>query len=179
VLPIFTHSLVILVIHVNFHYSLRCTSNRRQVCGIPLPVCKAFQCYLKLLSLSRFSFHSTCMIAFKSNELVSPTCPNRPKTDTEQADAIFAAKHHCLPAPQLKFNWPLGLDLIWSAFEHQRANTVLQFFVDILDRTGPTFEQTLLGLTGFGTVEPRNIEAVLATQFSSRCAFHMKIPSKC
>jgi hypothetical protein len=92
-------------------------------------------------------------------------------TDIWQADALFAEKHHCLRAKPLPIKWPLGLDMLWTAFEHARANRILRYFVEIVTRCAPTFEQNLLGDRSFGTVEPRNIEAVLSTQFSSRRSF--------
>ena len=89
------------------------------------------------------------------------------KADAGQADALFAEEHRCLPLAKLETKWPLGLDLIWTAFKHARAHRILRFFVRVVEDTGrSTFEQNLLGTTGVDTVEPKNIESVLATQFT-------------
>lgn len=39
---------------------------------------------------------------------------------------------------------------------------------DIVDRTGTTFEQNLLGMRGIDTVDPVNIEAILSKQFTGQ-----------
>lgn len=66
----------------------------------------------------------------------------------------------------LEAKWPLGLDLLWAAYQHARAARILHFFVEIIEELPPTFEQRLLGISGIDTVDPRNIESVLATQFT-------------
>ena len=62
--------------------------------------------------------------------------------------------------------WPLGLDLLVKAFRHAREMQVLQFFLDVVEGSGTTFEQNLLGARGVDTIDPKNIEAVLSTNFS-------------
>lgn len=42
----------------------------------------------------------------------------------------------------------------------------MQFFLSVIEESGYTFEQALLGARGIDTVDPENIEAVLSTQFS-------------
>lgn len=44
---------------------------------------------------------------------------------------------------------------------------ILRFFSNLVAPMPPTFEQKLLGLSGIDTVDPKNIEAVLGTQFNS------------
>lgn len=77
--------------------------------------------------------------------------------------------------------WPQGLDLLLKAGQHARSQTILQFFLDVVDSSGPTHEQQLrkvlwalslqlaltrtVGNRGINTVEPRNIEEILSTQF--------------
>jgi hypothetical protein len=43
---------------------------------------------------------------------------------------------------------------------------ILHFFLEVVEESGTTFEQSLLGGRGIGTVEPRNIEAILSTNFN-------------
>lgn len=88
------------------------------------------------------------------------------KTDTAQADAYFATQHGCLPLVRLRTKWPLGLDLVWTVFQNAKAQTILQFFVQVVEHAAPTFEQNVLGASGINTVDPKNIESILATQFS-------------
>ena len=75
---------------------------------------------------------------------------------------------------QLKTKWPFGLDLLWAAYQHAQAARILRFFVEIIERLPPTFEQRLLGISGIDTVDPRNIESVLATQFVGMFLFRKK-----
>jgi hypothetical protein len=43
---------------------------------------------------------------------------------------------------------------------------ILRFFLTLVTPMPATFEQRLLGISGIDTVDPRNIEAVLSTQFN-------------
>ncbi|EMD97755.1 hypothetical protein COCHEDRAFT_1085873, partial [Bipolaris maydis C5] len=43
--------------------------------------------------------------------------------------------------------WPQGLDLLLKAGQHARSQTILQFFLDVVDSSGPTHEQQLRRLT--------------------------------
>ena len=78
-----------------------------------------------------------------------------------------ALKHEqkCLPPPTLPYKWPLGLDLVLEAFNADRSGEILTFFVSLVERTGINFEQIIFNARGIDTVDPRNIEAVLSTQF--------------
>jgi len=43
----------------------------------------------------------------------------------------------------------------------------MKWFVEIVDKVGvPTFEQRLLGARVINTIDPKNIEAILSTQFN-------------
>ncbi|PHH84806.1 hypothetical protein CDD83_1342 [Cordyceps sp. RAO-2017] len=82
-----------------------------------------------------------------------------------QAERRFAAEHGCRPPRPWSARWPLGLDLLVKAFQHARQMQILAFFLDVVEQSGTTFEQRLLGARGIGTVDPRNIEAILSTNF--------------
>lgn len=83
-----------------------------------------------------------------------------------QAEGVFVALHHCEKVKTLRTSWPLGLDLIISAFRHASEHQLLKFFTQLIIETGNTFEQNLLGSRGLDTIDPKNIEAVLSSQFS-------------
>ncbi|KAL4797415.1 n-alkane-inducible cytochrome P450 [Aspergillus venezuelensis] len=83
-----------------------------------------------------------------------------------QADERFAVANGCQPLRQWKSTWPLGLDLLRKAFFYERKQQILKFFLDVIAESGITFEQNLLFARGIDTIEPRNIQAVLSTQFS-------------
>lgn len=80
-------------------------------------------------------------------------------------EAAFVSQKRCQDPPTLKSSWPLGLDLLFEKFAADRTGTILDYFVSVVERTGNTFEQIILGARGINTVDPKNIEAVLSTQF--------------
>ena len=51
---------------------------------------------------------------------------------------------------------------------------VLQWFVELFERTGPTFEQNILGSKGIDTIEPDNLECVLSTNFACELPLYVK-----
>ena len=83
-----------------------------------------------------------------------------------QADMLYAKNNYCLALQTVPYKWPLAVDLLWAVYYHARKGNILQFFNGIIAKLPPTFEQKILGLSGNNTFDPRNIEAVLATQFS-------------
>ncbi|KAK8174025.1 cytochrome P450 52A11 [Phyllosticta citrichinensis] len=56
--------------------------------------------------------------------------------------------HGCAPPKVLGFAWPLGLDLIFEAFRAAASGRILALFDRLVSRTGTTFEQRLLGVSG-------------------------------
>ena len=88
--------------------------------------------------------------------------------DIEKAEALFAHNHSCGAPRRLQYKWPLALDLIVAAFRSIREKQALHWFVGIFERTGPTFEQKILGNKDIDTVEPANIESLLSTKFSGK-----------
>ena len=90
----------------------------------------------------------------------------RINTNKSQADALYAKQYNCQPLKTLPYKWPLGLDLLWTAYHHAMEGRILRFFNMLISRLPPTFEQKLFGISGIDTIDPRNIEAVLGTQFT-------------
>ena len=70
-----------------------------------------------------------------------------------------------MPPKAWNSTWPLGLDMLIKALRYARTMHILQFFVDVVDENGTTFEQKLLGARGIDTVDPENIETILSTSF--------------
>ena len=81
-------------------------------------------------------------------------------------DAAQAEHLGCKPAHLLPNRLPFGLDHIQEAI---RADNAQQFVSMMMDRCGKmgtlTHEYRILGTTGFMTNDPKNIQAILATQF--------------
>ncbi|KAG6985276.1 hypothetical protein G7Y79_00141g102130 [Physcia stellaris] len=88
------------------------------------------------------------------------------KSKAKQAEAFFEQIHGCCTPRRLPYSWPLALDIVVYAFRTIGEKQVLQWFVDIFDRTGPTFEQYILGAKGINTIEPENIESILSSNFA-------------
>ena len=96
------------------------------------------------------------------------------------------AEFDCGRAPVWIARLPLGLDLLVKAFWHGYNRTVMQFFLDVSERSGATHEQQLrrvarctwscyaeakisiVGSRNIGTTAPNNLEAVLNTQSKGR-----------
>lgn len=55
----------------------------------------------------------------------------------------YAAQMGCKAPRRWAAKWPQGLDLLFKAGQHARAQTILQFFLDVVDSSGPTHEQQL------------------------------------
>lgn len=82
-----------------------------------------------------------------------------------QADQVLDSQYGCGRPPVLRNWWPLGIDRliqIWQADSHQRLMELFAFhFKDV----GSTLEQCFLGTRAFGTIEPRNLEAMMSSRF--------------
>lgn len=48
---------------------------------------------------------------------------------------------------------------------------ILRFFLTLIAPMPATFEQRLFGISGIDTLDPRNIEAVLSSQFNGTLPF--------
>ncbi|KAK5265689.1 hypothetical protein LTR99_008827 [Exophiala xenobiotica] len=73
----------------------------------------------------------------------------------------------CQPAQERKAKLPLGIDLVWDIIKADRDQVVPAFFFDIYKGQGvPTWRQNILGTQQYMTTDPKNIQAILATQFN-------------
>jgi cytochrome P450 len=90
---------------------------------------------------------------------------HRRRQEKIEAEERFARQHDCQPLRPWNAKWPLGLDMLAKVLRYAKQKQILKFFVEALDETGTTFEQNLLGARAIGTIDPRNIEAILSTNF--------------
>ncbi|KAK4936535.1 hypothetical protein LTR10_022584 [Elasticomyces elasticus] len=73
----------------------------------------------------------------------------------------------CQPAFQRKHKWPLGADFVYQVVQADKEQTVPAFFEGLYKELGhPTWIQNVLGPWVYVTADPKNIQAVLATQFN-------------
>lgn len=78
---------------------------------------------------------------------------------------MFAAQQGCKRPTSWTAKWPLGLDLLLRVFQAAKKDRILSFFYEIVQESGSTFVQHLLGVSGIDTIDPENIESILSTNF--------------
>jgi len=77
----------------------------------------------------------------------------------------------CKPAPSLPHRWPLALDFMLRLAKADAAGLLPPFTVTLYNemgagQKGATYQQNFVGRIGIATVDPKNIQAILATQFN-------------
>jgi len=82
-----------------------------------------------------------------------------------QEEAAFCEVHGIERPATLRGKLIGSIDLMITAFGKAQEGQILQFFLEIFQKTGTTFEQSLLAERGIDTIDPENIEAILSTQF--------------
>jgi hypothetical protein len=99
--------------------------------------------------------------------------------------SILASRYHarraaelgCKPAFQRPYRWPLGIDLAKGVMDADKQDIVPTFFQGVYEnecQKNATWEQNFLGTPNFATVDPKNIQAMLATQFNDFCLGHTR-----
>ena len=86
--------------------------------------------------------------------------------------AAEAERLGCKPVPMQKMRWPWGLDRIYQAIKADRAMLFTELVNSRWYEAGArTYEYRIMGTTGFFTADPKNIQAILATQFHDFCMY--------
>lgn len=77
-----------------------------------------------------------------------------------------AAKLGCLPVPLEKTKWPFGIDTVLAMARASKDQRLPDFIVSRYNTMNRyTWRTSMLGSEFFTTADPRNIQAILATQF--------------
>ena len=63
------------------------------------------------------------------------------------------------------YKWPFALDLLYRQYQVNKTQRLLAFQTQFFDKLGPTIEFRLFGDVGFFTFDPKNVEAILSTNF--------------
>jgi len=72
----------------------------------------------------------------------------------------------CQPAPKQKYKLPLGLDFVVRLVAWDNDHQLPTFLCNVFKEIGVnTYEQNFLGAKSYVTNDPKNVQAVLATQF--------------
>jgi hypothetical protein len=81
--------------------------------------------------------------------------------------AQHAAKLGCKPPQRSPCTLPLGIDVLQRIMQADREKRVPDMFLEVYKELGrpSTWVQCFLGTDAFITVDPKNIQAILATQF--------------
>jgi hypothetical protein len=61
--------------------------------------------------------------------------------------------------------WPLGIDRLKQIWDADRESRLMELFLMHFRMWGNTLEQVFLGTQAFGTIDPVNLEAIMATKF--------------
>ena len=88
---------------------------------------------------------------------------------------IFGRRHGCLPIEKkLPYKWPLALDIFKRQYDAAKAGKLMAFQADYFEETkvGQTFQVKLLGTVGYFTTDPKNIEAIVSTNFEGVYHLH-------
>ena len=90
--------------------------------------------------------------------------------------SILSHRHHarkarelgCEPAWERPYRLPFGIDLVREVMNADKNNIVPNYFLDTYYKTGKkaTWNQNMLGSYGYITSDPKNVQALLATQFN-------------
>ena len=90
-------------------------------------------------------------------------------------DAAKAQELGCKPAPQLVNRWPLGLEHIKDSFAADKAQRFPDFGCEWYAEMGNrTHTYSVLGSTNYMTNDPKNVQAILATQFKDFGLGHLR-----
>ena len=86
---------------------------------------------------------------------------------TNRRHKYLARDWGCQPCIRRQHKWPFGIDLVKQIADGDKTQTVPNVFETIHAQVGrDNWVQNLFGTDNIVTVEPRNIQALLATQFS-------------
>ena len=81
--------------------------------------------------------------------------------------AAEALRRGCKPPPQVAARYPLGIDHITLALEADRDKRFAPYIMSRFERIGgSTLRYSIMGTETLQTIDPKNIQAMLATQFN-------------
>jgi hypothetical protein len=77
----------------------------------------------------------------------------------------------------LPYKWPLALDLLKKQYDALPSQKLLAFQSQFLKDEAPTTEFRLFGNKGYVTTDPKNVEAIVSTQFKGTRERMGKVPT--
>lgn len=100
-----------------------------------------------------------------------------PFAESQQSDVAIGARHGCQPPPELPSRWPLGIDRIRELWASNSEGRLLAFLCSVAKDYEPRnnlSQYLLFGPRAFHTLHPKNVEAVLSTNFKGSHSFIYK-----
>ncbi|KAI4164738.1 MAG: hypothetical protein LQ342_001713 [Letrouitia transgressa] len=83
-----------------------------------------------------------------------------------RSETAYGIQNSCQPiTATIPYRWPGGLDLLKRQYDANAAQELLAYQTPILEKFGPNLEIKLFGNSGYITLDPLNVEAVLSTRF--------------
>lgn len=91
-------------------------------------------------------------------------------TDFCQADCAFGARHGCQPCPELTKKWPLGVDRLRQLWQSNSDGRLLAFLCSLAKDYPHNMgsQYLLVGPRAFHNLSPKNVEAMLSTDFKGK-----------
>ena len=65
----------------------------------------------------------------------------------------------------LPYKWPLALDILKIQYDAHSSRLLLAAQTQLVNNVGKNMEVHLFGVIGYFTSDPKNLEAILSTQF--------------
>lgn len=66
---------------------------------------------------------------------------------------------------QFPVKWPFGIDVLRAQLVALADNRLFAYQQPFIGHLGPNFKIKMLGATGYTTIDPKNLEAMLSTRF--------------
>lgn len=86
-------------------------------------------------------------------------------TKRRKLHSAIIAEHGCQSPPRLLNQRPWGIDRLEQIFRADAESRLMELFLFHFRLWGTTLEQVFLSTQAFGTIEPRNLEAILGSKF--------------
>ena len=121
-----------------------------------------------------YTVHRLRSICFQKTAGVSGASQTNSKTDAilikslSQSEKEIGRRYGCLPPPRLRNAWPWGIDRLVQIFQADASHRLMELFLFHFQDVGSTLEQKFLGTPAYATIEPRNLEAMLSSNFTGK-----------
>jgi hypothetical protein len=86
-----------------------------------------------------------------------------------KADQKLGTQYGCLPMEtEIPYRWPFAIDILKRQYDALPSQRLLAFQSQFIDRLGANMLVRILGVEGYMTTDPKNIKAILDTNFEGQ-----------